>query len=274
MKTLGRILLAAAALVLLAFPLFAQQDCPNDKCPYPASTVRTITYEWRAGATPDEAALYENGRQVGGFHYVQSVYRHLANGRWSAPTNPPITVPARMTAMIEQNFGLDLAKLKAADDAPTYKHSGKPVSREAAMDILAKGLPNDGDKLWLTLIGSDDDRKRTEADLPADVKDRVKLSSFKPDSWQVQPGFVTTGSPTLYLQAPAGKVLHRQDDYKAGDFQAIRKAVAGYDSKKDLDVRAPALPSPANVFTPQNIILGGLLAAVAALYFNQRKVAV
>ncbi len=269
MKTLGWILFLAAAFVLLAFPVFAQ-NCPDGKCPY--LPVAVVKYEWRDGATADEVALYSGGVHVGGYHYEQKVFRSIVRGQWTVPTVPPVTVPARKTAMIEQNFGIDTDKFKHSL-APSYKHNGKQVSRETAADILAKGLPDDGNKLWLTIIGSDEDRKRTEADLPADLKDRVRLSSYKPDSWQVQPGFVTTGSPTLYLQAPTGQVLHRQDDYKAGDFQAIRKAVSSYDSKKDVDVRAPVLPA-VNLLTPQNLLLGGLLAAVAFLLFQNRKVAV
>ena len=33
---------------------------------------------------------------------------------------------------------------------------------------------------------------------------------------QLDPGFVTTGKPTIYVQSADGKVLHRQDDYDGG----------------------------------------------------------
>ena len=85
-------------------------------------------------------------------------------------------------------------------------------------------------------------------------------------------GFVTAGTPTVYLQAPDGKVLHRQDNYSPGDFQAIRKAIDKYDAKRDPDVRQASAPVSLPAFaTPANIILGGLIAAVVALYVKQRK---
>ena len=53
-------------------------------------------------------------------------------------------------------------------------------------------------------------------------------------------GFVTTGKPTIYVQAPDGKVLHRQDDYQGGApelAEAIRRIDPNYDPKKDFDLR-------------------------------------
>jgi hypothetical protein len=57
-------------------------------------------------------------------------------------------------------------------------------------------------------------------------------------------GFVTTGTPTIYLQQPSGKVLLRRDTYDGPEFlaQAIRRARPDYDPSKDPDGRAPAVP--------------------------------
>ena len=49
-----------------------------------------------------------------------------------------------------------------------------------------------------------------------DIDNWASLRGYPPNHWSLEPGFVTTGSPTIYCQAPSGKVLHRQDDYQGG----------------------------------------------------------
>jgi hypothetical protein len=75
---------------------------------------------------------------------------------------------------------------------------------------------------------------------------------------------VTSGSPTIYLQAPDGKVLHRQDDYRPGDLGAIRKAIARYDAKKDPDARRPAVAG-----LPLLLVMGGAIALAAVLVLQR-----
>ena len=176
-------------------------------------------------------------------------------------------------SVIEQdaNFGIDLARMPK-HGMPVYRRNGVEISREDALNAVAKGLPDDMNKLWLTLIGPKADRDRVVAGLPADIRERVKLNAYDPDHWAVAQGFVNTGKPTIYLQAPGnpgGEVLHRQDDFQgAKDFEAIRKAVADYDSRKDPDLRKPSSPTlpPTNLL----IIIGGGVA-IAAAYLLTRK---
>jgi hypothetical protein len=61
------------------------------------------------------------------------------------------------------------------------------------------------------------------------------VQDYAPGNWAVKDGFFTEGKPTIYLQAPNGKVLHRQDDYSdgaAGLATALRKADPNYSPLK------------------------------------------
>jgi hypothetical protein len=88
------------------------------------------------------------------------------------------------------------------------------------------------------------------------------VKEYSPDDWEVSRfGFVTTGSPTIYIQQPDGKVLHRQDDYKGLDdlkvvFSKIRVKDPNYDPSKDPDLRKS---------------FGGDLDQVVKQIFNQIK---
>lgn len=140
--------------------------------------------------------------------------------------------------------GVDASKLgKGAEFRVCQGSSCKDVSREQAVEMIEQGLPDDSRKLRLTVIGTADDRKRVEADLAgtpelADLRSAVNLWSCEPSHWSVaDAGFVVVGKPTIYLQAPSGKVLHRQDTYSGvGDLQAIRKKAVDYDPSKDADL--------------------------------------
>lgn len=150
------------------------------------------------------------------------------------------------TAAIE-NFGVYLDKKPAV---PVYRINGKEVSREAAMEAIEKGgLVDDSHKRRLTIIGSEDERKKVLADLTgplAPLASDLLVQAYPPDNFAVHDaGFRSSGHPTIYLQAPDGKVLHRQDDYQDGAeglAKAIRKADPNYDASKDKDQRKDAAP--------------------------------
>jgi hypothetical protein len=97
-------------------------------------------------------------------------------------------------------------------------------------------LPNDAKRLRLTVIGSDEERQRVTEDLnkhaallPLTLN--LVVRDYRPDHWHVaRAGFVTTGHPSIYLQAPDGKVLHRTASYEGPEklAEAIRKADPRY----------------------------------------------
>lgn len=180
----------------------------------------------------------------------------------AAPTQAPAPVILEPEADAPI-FGVETDKLTGG---PTFQIRGKPASKGAALEAVEKGLPDDKGKLRLTVIGSDADRARVTKDLAAgelaELRARTVLWSVPPDHWSLhdnttgQPMFAAAGKPTIYLQAADGKVLHRQDDYQTGDFEAIRRAAVGYDAKKDPDLRKQS--APGNIPTPALVIGAGL----------------
>lgn len=162
-----------------------------------------------------------------------------------------------------------------------YSRKGKWITRAEAFEAVTTGIPDDGGKLRLTVIGPDDARAKVERDLKfpenKDIADRVLLWSVKPDHFSVRDtGFVTTGNPTVYCQAPAdgkepgAKVIYRENDYQGvGDFQAIRKAIANYDAAKDPG-RAPAVV-PLSMPPMPLLVIGGVVLLI--VYLNRKKVA-
>ncbi|MGE3809130.1 MAG: hypothetical protein AB7K24_31080 [Gemmataceae bacterium] len=145
-----------------------------------------------------------------------------------------------------QNFGIDRSKLDLQRERFTV--NGQEISKEKACQLLESGsLEDDSNKLRLTVIGSDADRKRVLDDLKgslADLSSTFLVQAYAPDNWAVsRAGFQTSGNPTIYLQEPSGKVLHRQDDYDDGPtglrkaMEAVRKPDPTYDKAQDPDLR-------------------------------------
>jgi hypothetical protein len=151
-----------------------------------------------------------------------------------------------------------------------YRIAGQLVSKDEAMQALRAGqLADDSGKLRLTVIGSPDERKQALSGLPQDVKDRCLVKEYAADHWAVKnAGFKTDGHPTVYVQAPDGKVLHRQDD-AVNVAGAVRKADPNYDASKDPDLRKPKAPDPpAPTPTPDpnhNSSAGWVVAGLIAL---------
>ncbi len=161
-----------------------------------------------------------------------------------------------------QNFGIDRAGLNGSAERITL--DGRQITRSEATQILQAGsLADDSGKLRLTVIGTEADRRRVLQDLQGplrDIAEQCLVQDYPPDHWAVTGvGFYTAGRPTIYIQAPDGSVLHRQDDYNDGAeglrkaFQCLRKPNPNYQPDKDRDLRRLA---------------GGLLSWLFALMTN------
>lgn len=148
-----------------------------------------------------------------------------------------------------KNFGIDREQLGQPRERITL--GGKEITHAEAKKLLEAGsLTDDSGKLRLTIIGSEADRKRVVDDLKgplADLAGSFLVQNYAPDDWPVaRAGFQTGGKPTIYVQAPSGKVLHRQDDYADGAdgfrraLEAVRKPDPNYDPTKDRDLRRPS----------------------------------
>lgn len=120
----------------------------------------------------------------------------------------------------------------------------KDLAHEALLESGASEVPNDSGKIRLTLIGTDEECKTAFSALAkANLTDNMVVQSYRPDDWAVRPGFVTAGHPSIYMQAPDGKVLLRQSAFDNTTVQAVRKAVPDYDPKKDPDGAPRVLPN-------------------------------
>jgi hypothetical protein len=184
--------------------------------------------------------LYRGNVQVAGYDPETQIYRtyDASTGAWGAPQTPP-WAPAKPA--IEQNFGVDRDKITGRN---RYTINGRTVAKEQVDQALTgrdSTLADDSAKLRLTVIGSDIERKRVLDDLAsnpalAPYKDSLVVQDYAPADWPTQAGFVTGGHPTIYLQAPDGKVLYHRDDYQQGPeglAGAVRKADPKYDPAKD-----------------------------------------
>jgi hypothetical protein len=152
---------------------------------------------------------------------------------WGAPCEPPLPPPC--FGVVRDN----------PPEEPRYLLNGVPLGAEEARDAVEKGIVDDRNKLRVTVIGPDDVRKKVRHEIEshpafAPLRDSMSIRDYPPDHWSLAVGFVTTGQPTVYCQAPSGKVLHRQDDYAGGAdaaVTALRRAKESYDPRMDPDLR-------------------------------------
>jgi hypothetical protein len=167
-----------------------------------------------------------------------------------------------------RNFGLDLAHMAGGKD-PRYRVGGKPCKKR---ELMAAMVEDDSAKPRLTIIGSKDERTKVLAALPPEAS-RYLVKAYDPVDWTVsRAGFKTDGHPTIYVQAPDGRVLHRQDTFSDAKqlAEALRKADPSYDPAKDSDVTKglsfDLLKQLVAIVPP----LGWLIGGIALLYLLKR----
>jgi hypothetical protein len=255
----------------LLFSVILAGQCGPNGCAVPTiqpAPMRENVYEWRATGDANQLALYRDGVQIGNYYKAEKQYVRLDGVHWiPREQGPPVPPPASAESVGEvkaayPNYGLDLDKISRDK---SYSVNGKLASRDDALDAVAGKLTDDSGKMFLTIIGSKEDCAAVQRDLdtaPAlkGVRDRVHLHCYQPsDPMVAKSGFVVTGKPTIYMQAPgeSGKVLHRQDEYRGPDAlaEAIRKADPNYKPANDPDANSP-LASVKNLPPMLWVILG------------------
>ena len=302
---------------------------PLAPAPEPERIRADATYQWQEFEKPEKewVKLTLGGVQVGAWHRTEGYYLPLVVGQFGPRCSPPIAPPRQLVGQAGKpcpsgccsgpscpcqdgkrcsepgcpclfqadartpNFGVFTDQIKPG----RITLNGREVSRQDAYEAIeGKGLPDFTGKQRITVIGTQADRQRVLADLAkAPEASKTVVKDYAPDHWAVaQSGFKTSGSPTIYLQAADGKVLHRQDDYAdgvKGIVKALRRADPAYDPAKDPDLRrdptpAPPTPGPAPAPTTDPIVdalssvpasgwaLGGLTAA--GLFYLRRKRAI
>jgi hypothetical protein len=261
-----------ATILILAFAANAVGQCVscnNGRCFVPK---QAVNYEWRqVQDDPGRWYLYANGKLIGGYDIAGQYYRPYdeATETWGPACGLAPETP-------NQFFGVDPSKLTGRDAYTVHTDDGnRPVSRQEAHRIVGQKLQDDSNKLRITIIGDDGQQKKVTADIQSllqDVNDWAIVRGYAPGHWALQPGFVQTGSPTIYCQAPTGKVLHRQDDYQGGGEAAVgalRKAKNSYDAKKDPDLRKSQIEPQDN----SKLVTYGIAAVAGAgvMHLARRK---
>ena len=235
--------------------------CGPTGCPTGAQPASRFTWV----RLPDCAqfALFKDGVQQGNYDFESKIYRPFrAPDQWGDIAEPPTTPPATPTTGQKTetkpvtvseipgctldddgkpNFGVLTDPREGRDAEPRYQVNGKEATRSDVLQAFENQATDQSSKLRLTVIGPRharqivlEDLKRTP-DLQHMVKDFL-LKDYDPNDWEVaRSGFFTKGAPTIYVQAPSGKVLHRQDSYQGADDLAsvLRKANALYKAEAD-----------------------------------------
>jgi hypothetical protein len=284
---------AAATLFILAVaggPREARsQWVSSDSSPVRRESTALQWVDW--DKDPERSYLWRGNTLVGGYCHAEQIYRNYDSrtGSWSEPAESPVTPPPRGG----QNFGLMHDKLDGPERASI---NGQAVTPRTAIEAIENSIPEVAKKPRVVIIDRDAERRkqvREELTRLPECGDCV-VQAYPPDHWHLldlktrQPGFFVGGSPTIYLLAPDGNVLHRQDEYEGGvaaAAEAFRRARADYDPRRDPDRRKPSPeplplprpqpqpsplpPAPAPWTAPSWIWL--LVLGAAALYLFQRR---
>jgi hypothetical protein len=285
----------AALTIVLLWPLLAHCQClPGDQaCKIGANKTATIVFE----IDPPGGEIWIGGKRqptnviqtpsLGDRHYAyDAVIRwHRAGKPVDQAVKTPsfkagdlVKVPVKLTTKDpgaktslvdgatldagEVNFGIDVREL-AKHPTESCSINGNEVPRIEAVQALAataSGLRDDRKFLRLTVTGTPDFRRAVAEGLARpdaeSVRERLLVQSYTPDAWAVKDAGFKPGNQ-IYLQAPDGTVLHRQEDFAGGVaalVETIRKADASYRSERDPDLR-----------NDSGDLLLALLAAAAAL---------
>ena len=135
-----------------------------------------------------------------------------------------------------------------------YRINDHDVSRREAFAAVTT-VPDDRAKLSLTFAGGTEAERKAAVETAAAIgltRDCL-VQALPAESPLLKKGFVTTGHPTVYLQAPDGKPLIRRPDASLESLQLVAAQVAAYDPSKDatgdgftladLEKRVAAIPT-------------------------------
>jgi hypothetical protein len=244
---------------------------PKTPAPYPFTLNGTQNaYRWVQLPKEKQWALFQGNSQLGNFYEETGKYRKYYPEvlGWGQEEAPPIEAPVQVEP---EPKGLEkrqeTAEKKTADVQPLqelldesgerllfgvvpsphenghnrYWVNDKEVSRTELYQKMDRQVTDQSGKPFLTIIGPDSNRKAVLADIEKSppLKELIgnyRLNAYAPDDWHVaRLGFVSDGKPTIYVQEPNGRVVHRQDEYHGPDelIGVLRKANDNYRKDKD-----------------------------------------
>lgn len=255
---------------------FVDAQCVGPECGISVKRVRIGNQEY-----PDQFPLFIGNEFVGSVDIERRVFQPY--DRASETWGPVVALDAKGWAVDAKGCKCDkcaclgLGNSWRENGVYQDKLRGSRITINGR-DIVGDPIPDDSKKLTVTVIGTKADRDKAAAELRTHPDaERFNVWSVPPDHHSLKDTetgktvYKTDGTPTLYVQAPDGKVLHRQDD-AVNVVDAVRKAVKGYDAAKDPDLRK-AHPSPKPT-TPDAV--GAfptccLMAAIAVLLYLSRR---
>lgn len=203
-------------------------------------------YVWKDSGDGDRYRLYDHNLEAATYRFSTDEFR-WANGKLDTP---PWGARSKPEAKVEvPNYGLITSELRTSGEH--YEVNGQQVTRQQAQAAIGGPIPDDTGRKRISVIGGTEaERKRVTDDLASNPalsawKDQTIVQSFAADAWQVRPGFVTTGHPSIYFQDAAGKVLMRADNYEGPEqlAGALRRSDPLY--RPDLDPNGKPKPAPA-----------------------------
>lgn len=202
-----------------------------------------------------------------------------------APQDEPKPAPKKEPAPEKDDlFGVDWDKIGTGDTDKT----GKQITPWQAF-VFAQGDQNYPKGLCrLVVIGTDAERapvKKAFDNMTTTEREQIAPWFVTADHWSLKASdggptlFETGGKPTVYLLAPNGGVIHRQDGWNSEeDAAAIRNGLKKYDPKRDPDLRktpdperAPALGirRMARKYGPIALVCGG--ACLVTFFLGRRN---
>jgi hypothetical protein len=217
-------------------------------------------WQWRP-SDPGRYYLFKNDVQIGGYDIWFDYYRaYDARAQTWGPKEdkPPIPPPNKHTAASRErqrpenveNYGVDYSEFPSGEACTI---NGRKTTKDHAKRLIeGKGdhLADDSRKLRLTIFGSETERDAVVLGLTPAQKDALSIQAYPPDHWIVgQRRFKIGAQPTIYLESPAGTVLHRQEGWDGPESLAkvLERADPNYDPSKDPDLRKPkpqSTPTP------------------------------
>lgn len=211
-------------------------------------------YEFRAAKETGQWGIFKDSQPVGWWDDGKQLYWEWskASKSWGKPIAPPWNVV---------NHGLVTSELPNAGREKFTVSNGEVVfenvpKEEAKKLLIGVDLPNDKNHLRVTVIDSDEARrKRIVEDLAkapelAPFRDRVVVQDYPPGHWTPRTaGLVYETVPQIVVQSPARRVLHRQGDYldgAAGLAMALTRATSVYveQASEPVSIEARRTPDP------------------------------
>lgn len=219
-------------------------------------------YQWsRDARTPGQWNLYRvaghgagPAAQVGAYRPGDDTFMPFdaQTQTWGGAAVPPIPVPREAwPAQVGRGVltGVVESKVKGG---PAYTVDGTPATRQqalAALDAAAGGPPEDRGRLWVTVIGSAEERRPVEDHLARHPHaGKLLVQGYAANDWPVRPGFPTGGHPAVVVQGAAdadGRAvpLWAQAD---GDLAVLDEGIAGALRKADPLFKPDQVPGPNN----------------------------